>query len=286
MDDWTGRPVSERYRWGAGRAIDGNKHSKWEASESNSISLTGSRGADAWWKMTFPEIHYIDSIVIWNRLDALASRISDVSVKVGDALIGKVTYKHGQEAYCFEKLGVLGKEITLQASADLNHPLQLVEVEVFGDEVNMKATSIEIKPNAATRELACTFRQITRTMKITWSGWGNTEEEAELFTPEKTEYDAERKRQVGKLSVDGAAITEDKTYTCTLQSEQYLPSESLSMPVHLWTYRMQCFNKKVYEGWSTILSCTISGLSETASVEWEFESKVRLRKMDGSLEHA
>ena len=267
--------MSERHRWGAGRAIDGNKHSKWEASESNSISFTESKGAAAWWKLTFPEIYYIDSIVIWNRLDAFASRISDVSVKVGDALIGKVTYKHGQPAYCFEKLGALRKEITLQASADLNHPVQLVEVEVFGGEVNMKAASIEIKPNVATRELACTFRQITRTMKITWFGWGNTEEEVELFTPEKTEYEEDRKRQVGKLLVDGAAITEDKTYTCTLQSEQYLPSESLSMPVHLLTYRMQCFNKKVYRGWSTILSCKISGLSETASVEWELESKVK-----------
>ena len=156
----------------AENAIDGNRDGNWVWDlERNSITLTKTSGADAWWKLTFIETFYMDKIVIWNRINGASERIHLVSVHVGEAFIGTVVYQHGQSEYTFENLGVLGDEITIRGSAETNHVIQLAEVEVFGGKVALNGNGKEVQvlgeEEKLYRFLSCAARRISRTMKIT-----------------------------------------------------------------------------------------------------------------------
>ena len=71
---------------------------RWKSDDSNSISVTNTTGPEAWWKLTFTKIYFIDSIILWNRQDDenrkkknWNKRINGVSVQLSSAVIGKVT---------------------------------------------------------------------------------------------------------------------------------------------------------------------------------------------------
>ena len=256
----------------AEKAIDGNKDSNWVSSLSNTITQTDTKGAGAWWKLTFSEVYFIDSIVLWSRNKGFGVWLSGVSVKVGDVIIGTVNYQDGQQDYTFGELGALGKHITIEANANENHPVQLAEVEVFGGEVTMEAVNQEVMVYGEQRELSCSVRGISREMKITWAGWDSAE--SEHFESANGEYDTEGGQQTGRLVVHGAAINDDKTYTCILSSEKYQASESLSTEAHLLTYSLQSVNERTFKGLETTLSCTVSGLTVAATVVWTLSSKV------------
>ena len=279
VDDWAPGSGSQTW-WGAAKAIDGNKDdNRWQMSGSNSISLTQTKGADAWWKLTFPAVYFIDSIVLWNRMDGQVQRIDGYKVIVDDTPIGTVDYEPGQLSNRFEELGVLGKVITVRSSGTENHPVQLVEVEVFGDDtVKMEAGGKEVQVSPALTSdvtISCTVSGISRKMRITWSGWDTTKPN-ENFEVVIGEYESEHNRQEGKLIVKRAAIGDDKIYTCTVSSEKYEDSESLSIDVHLLTYTVTGINSQVLEGENALLSCEITGLTKTATVVWKLDSKVSL----------
>ena len=256
-------------------AIDGSKKSNWDLNADNSISLTTATGANAWWRLTFSTVYFIDSIVLWNRMDKLSTRIDDYAVKVGEALIGRVVYQEGQQSYHFDELRALGKQITIQGSAAKNKPVQLAEVEVFGGEITLTAEGKEVLAETSSETILCVATGISRTMKISWSGWESSNDaDNDGFNIVNGEYDEENEEQVGKLIIQKTKITDDKTYTCTLSSEKHQLSDSVSIEVPLLVYKMECNDKIVYSGWNTILSCAISGLSQTAIVEWRSGTEV------------
>jgi hypothetical protein len=283
VDDWPhGEP--QRQVGKAHKAIDGNTNSKWNSNDSiNSISLTETSGAAAWWKLTFPIVYSIDSIVIWNRMDHYPERIDAVSVKVGEAFVGTVAYKAGQTKYHFVELGVLGRQITIEGSGITNRPVQLVEVEVFGGEVSVRADSKEVMQESASNIiLTCRVRGISRKMKITWSGW-DPAEQSKNFGFVIRKYEPSSQRQVHKLIIKRAAIIDDKTYTCTVTSDKIQPPEELSAEAQLLTYNVRCLNKTVLAGWSGKLLCIISGLSKAARVKWTLDSEVNFEECNSSF---
>ena len=258
------------------KAIDGNKDVNWKYNDHNSISLTVTMGAESWWNLTFPKPYFINSIVLWNRMDAASGRIDDLAVRVGEVLVGRVVYQHGQQAYHFDELGVLGKQITIQGSASRNMPVQLAEVEVFGGEVTLIPGGKEVLAESSSETINCTATGISRTMKLSWSGWESSDNvENDDFGVLNGEYDETSEEQVGKLVIPETAITEDNIYTCTLSSKAHQPSETMSIEVPLLVYKVECNDKIVYSGWNTIISCIISGVSQTAIVEWRLVSEVK-----------
>ena len=263
----------------AENAIDGNRDGNWVWDlDRNSITLTKTSGADAWWKLTFLEILYIDRIVIWNRMNDASERIHLVSVQVGEAFIGTVDYQHGQSAYTFEELGVLGDEITIRGSAETNHVIQLAEVEVFGGKVVLNGKSREVQVLGEevklNRFLSCAARRISRTMKMVWSGWNSDEQEK--FVIENEEYSEEGNYQRSKLKIGISAASQDKKYTCVLSSQRFQPSQSISVEVYLLVYEMECENKRVslLERQGAVLVCKVLGIAQGASLTWTLDAEV------------
>ena len=208
-------------------------------------------------------------------MNGASDRIDDYAVLVGEALIGRVVYQEGQQSYHFDDLGAIGKQISIQGSAARKKAVQLAEVEVFGGEITLTAEGKEVLAESSSETILCVATGISRTMKISWSGWESSNDaDNEDFDIVNGEYDEENEEQVGKLIIQKTAITADKTYTCTLSSEKHRTSDSVSIEVPLLVYKAECKDKIVYSGWNTILSCRISGLSQTAVVEWTFGTEV------------
>ena len=79
-------------------------------------------------------------------------------------------------------------------------------------------------------------------MKITWSGFDN---QGENFGSVSGTYESSTNSQTGTLTVKGAAVTLDKTYTCTVTSVQNPASDLKSVNVHLNVYG-KCRTKTRY----------------------------------------
>ena len=204
-----------------------------------------------------------------------SDRIDDLAVLVGEALIDRVVYQEGQQSYHFDDLGAIGKRISIQGSAARKRAVQLAEVEVFGGAIALAAEGNEVLAETSSETILCVATGISRTMKISWSGWESSNNaDNDDFDIVNGEYDEENEEQVGKLIIQKTKITDDKTYTCTLSSEKHQLSDSVSIEVPLLVYKVECNDKIVYSGWNTILSCTISGLSQTAIVEWRSGTEV------------
>ena len=211
-------------------------------------------------------------------MNGASERIHLTSVHVGDALIGTVVYQHGQSAYTFEDLGVLGDEITIRGSAETNHAIQLAEVEVFGGKVALNGNGKEVQvlgeDDKLYRFLSCAARRISRTMKMAWSGWNSDEQEK--FVIENQEYSEEGNFQRSKLKIGISAASQDKRYTCTLSSQRYQPSQSISVEVYFLVYEMECENKKVplLERHGAVLVCKVLGIAQGASLTWTLDTEV------------
>ena len=95
-------------------------------------------------------------------------------------------------------------------------------VEVVNQEVILKTGSI----------ISCKITDIHEQMTIEWSGF----EQGNDFVSEQGTYDPGSKSQTGTLTVKSAAVTVDKTYTCTVSSVSNPTSDTKSTDIELNVY--------------------------------------------------
>mmetsp|Transcript_8240 Transcript_8240/g.15079 ORF Transcript_8240/g.15079 Transcript_8240/m.15079 type:complete len:1302 (-) Transcript_8240:105-4010(-) len=121
-----------------GRAVDGDANGNWAA---NSVSHTDAE-CNAWWKVDLaddapPEVSVVR---LYNRQDCCANRLHDVTVQVLDAaenLIAENVHPGVLGWFTestFDKgVAIGGKYVKIVNGCNGNQPLQLAEVEVFGN---------------------------------------------------------------------------------------------------------------------------------------------------------
>ena len=80
--------------------------------------------------------------------------------------------------------------------------------------------------------IECKITEISEQMKIDWSGF----QEGDNFDPEEGTHDPGSSSQTGTLTVKSAAVTVDKTYTCTVSSKTNPTSDEKRTDVHLNVY--------------------------------------------------
>ena len=95
----------------------------------------------------------------------------------------------------------------------------------------MEVTDLEVQVGTVST-LSCTVTGITDPVIITWSGFiANNNND---FVQE-TVFKSELGEQIGKLIVSAEAVTEDKSYNCTISDEtETLPiqTESVNLDVY------------------------------------------------------
>jgi len=109
------------------RAVDGNTDGNY--GKGSCTHTKNEKGA--WWEVRFRKPRYVDRVVIWNRQDCCAERLSNFVVKAGDTVCKTIT-------------GVAGRQTDVpcgQAKADSvviqllgTNFLTLCEVQVFASE--------------------------------------------------------------------------------------------------------------------------------------------------------
>ncbi len=80
--------------------------------------------------------------------------------------------------------------------------------------------------------IECKITDISEQMKIDWSGF----QEGDNFDPKEGTHDPGSSSQTGTLTVKSAAVTVDKTYTCTVSSKTNPTSDEKRTNVHLNVY--------------------------------------------------
>lgn len=123
---------------GAAKAIDGNTYGRWTNSNANTITHSRSAGTNVWWQVDFPQLEYIDNIVIWNRMDCCQDRLDKTRVLVDDKEVGEVAYKSGQRSYEIA-VGYKGKVVKLWNAG--SSTMNIAEVEVFGQGTPVKCVN-------------------------------------------------------------------------------------------------------------------------------------------------
>ena len=131
----------------ASKAVDGNTNGTRVNNHKNSISLTNTTGSTAWWRLTFSSNYFIQSIVIYNRVDRNSQRIDGVSIYIDEELIGTVRYEKHKDIYSFPNLTTVGSKITVRGGDSY---VQLAEVMVFGLPPSCMAPSEERNLNTTT----------------------------------------------------------------------------------------------------------------------------------------
>ena len=98
----------------------------------------------------------------------------------------------------------------------------------------LSAIDVTSKENFLKTEtiIACKIKDIREQMSITWSGF----DAGDNFVPSEGTFESGTNSQTGTLTVKPAAVTEDKTYTCTVVSKVNSQSASKSMDVKLNVY--------------------------------------------------
>ena len=89
----------------------------------------------------------------------------------------------------------------------------------------------EVVPNTKTI-VSCKITDINELMKIEWSGF----QPGDDFITEQGTYNPGSNSQTGTLTVKSAAVTVDKTYTCTISSVSNPTSDKMSTDVQLKVY--------------------------------------------------
>jgi len=87
-----------------------------------------------WWRVDLSAVRTIDRIVIWNRTDVAAERLSNFTVSVldgaGKSVFSKSIAGHPNPSVSIPVPGVAGRSVQVQLNG-ANY-LQLAEVQVFG----------------------------------------------------------------------------------------------------------------------------------------------------------
>ena len=95
----------------------------------------------------------------------------------------------------------------------------------------VEALSKEVLINTETA-ITCKITDITDKISVEWSGF----QEGENYVTSPGSYDSNSNSQSGTLTVKSAAVTSDKTYTCTVSSIQHIDSAEKALDVHLNVY--------------------------------------------------
>ena len=95
------------------------------------MTHTNSKGVNAWWKVTFNTLVYVDVIKIWNRMDCCQHRIDSARVLVDSKEVGTVTYSSGKNPYEFTSVDAIGSEVKIVGGVKTSI-LSIAEVEIFG----------------------------------------------------------------------------------------------------------------------------------------------------------
>ena len=80
--------------------------------------------------------------------------------------------------------------------------------------------------------ITCKITSISKQMSIAWSGFTVSDN----FVPSSGSYDPATNSQTGTLTVKSGAVSQDKTYTCTITSTVNPESASKSVDVELNVY--------------------------------------------------
>ncbi|XP_063695430.1 uncharacterized protein LOC134826857 [Bolinopsis microptera] len=104
----------------------------------------------------------------------------------------------------------------------------LVSLNVYATEVSSKGVLINTETS-----LACKIKGITKEMSIEWTGFDDGDDK---YVPSSGSYDSVSNSQTGTLTVKSAAVTSNKTYTCTVSSLQNTESDKEDFEVHLYVY--------------------------------------------------
>ena len=88
--------------------------------------------------------------------------------------------------------------------------------------------------------ISCKITDITKTMFIEWSGFTA----GDNFVPTSGSYDSSTNSQTGILTIRSAAVTTDKTYTCSISSVINEDSALESVDVHLNVYGKKELNAR------------------------------------------
>ena len=80
--------------------------------------------------------------------------------------------------------------------------------------------------------ITCKITSISEQMSIIWSGFTASDN----FVPSSGSYDPATNSQTGTLTVKSGAVSQDKTYTCTITSTVNPESASKSVDVELNVY--------------------------------------------------
>ena len=125
---WAGDPA----RSVASHAIDGNTNGMWQFSGDpalNSLNHTNFQ-FQAWWQVDLGQIINIDSIVVWNRTDAVQNRLNNFSILLDGSVIDIYNQNLGPApSYTLSNVNMSGQIVRIQLNdADYLH---LAEVQVF-----------------------------------------------------------------------------------------------------------------------------------------------------------
>ena len=99
---------------------------------SKSITQTASVGSQAWWKLTFSESYYIDSIKIYNREDCCEDRMDGVTISIDDTVLPQTGTN--DRINLWENIDLTGKVVKISGGNTDDSYVSLAEVQVFGRE--------------------------------------------------------------------------------------------------------------------------------------------------------
>ncbi|KAL5247349.1 hypothetical protein ACHWQZ_G019273 [Mnemiopsis leidyi] len=131
---------------------------------------------------------------------------------------------------------------------------------------DMSMLDQEIKAGSSAT-LSCVITEVSTALKVEWlkstgdaisTGGGFT-----VYSGTVTDN-----TQLAELVVETSLTNSDKTYTCKVKSSTFPSSPYAQITARLNVFHVESVNKEVKQGSTTIISCVITGITDTATVSW------------------
>jgi len=122
-------------------ATDGRVSGEWDQ---GTCTHTQNNNEAEWWSLEFEGSNFVDRVVVYNRRDCCQDRLNNAQVFVDDELCGNITVSSASLVYPVE-CGIIGSTVKIQVA----NYLTLCEVEVIGEEVDMRSAAVTIKKAGA-----------------------------------------------------------------------------------------------------------------------------------------
>ncbi|XP_063691323.1 basement membrane-specific heparan sulfate proteoglycan core protein-like [Bolinopsis microptera] len=150
--------------------------------------------------------------------------------------------------------------VTSGSLPDSNFSDTTVNLNVY----DVESVNTEVKKGSYAT-ISCIITGITETAAVTWrTSTGPVP--AEKFTPVQGSHSSGT--QTSTLAVDGTLVNEDTAYTCRVTSGSLPDSNFSDTTVNLNVYDVESVITEVKKGSYAMISCIITGITETAAVTW------------------